>query len=350
LIAKINAPIQMKVYKGSVKDLIVLKEPSETTGIGRFVFSDRYSVFDYGVMPDLIEDKGKSLCMISAYFFEKLEENDINTHYIGLVENDSVKRFDEIEEATNTMQIKLVRVFKPKKTNGYDYSIFSKLEGNYLIPLEVIYRNYISESSSLLKRIQRGEVKPEDFGLKEVKPNQRLEKPILDFSTKLEDFDRYISYDEAKRISGLRDDEFEEMKTTALKINDVISREVEKIGLINEDGKIEFALDDKRNLMVVDAVGTPDECRFKFNKFEVSKEVLRKFYRNTEWFKRVQELKGLSDWRKLVGEPPKLPEDLRINISNLYKALCNEITGRRFFDVPKLKEVLRCLNESCFSS
>lgn len=38
---------------GSVKDLAVLKEPAGTeTGTGRFIFSDRYSVFDWGEMPD----------------------------------------------------------------------------------------------------------------------------------------------------------------------------------------------------------------------------------------------------------------------------------------------------------
>jgi phosphoribosylaminoimidazole-succinocarboxamide synthase len=32
---------------GSVKDLVVLKEPAAAeTGTGRFIFSDRYSVFD----------------------------------------------------------------------------------------------------------------------------------------------------------------------------------------------------------------------------------------------------------------------------------------------------------------
>ncbi len=331
----------MKVYRGSVKDLIMLKEPTENSlGLGRFVFSDRYSVFDYGEMPDKIDGKGKSLCLISAYFFERLREKGIDSHYIGLVEGDSVKSFDEINEATNTMQIKLVRVVKPKKTNGYDYSAFSKLKGNFLIPLEVIYRNSIPEGSSLLKRLQRGEVKPEDFGLREIKPNQRLEKPILDFSTKLEDVDRYLKYEEAKRIAGLNDDEFEELKQIALKINDVITREVERIGLFNEDGKIEFAFDENRRLIVVDAIGTPDECRFSFKGFEVSKEVLRKYYRTTDWYKRVQEFRGLNNWRDLVGIPPKLPEDLRSTISNLYKALCNEITGRDFFDVPKLRDVV----------
>ncbi len=76
---------------GSVKDLVVLVEPTDKLGLGRFIFSDRYSVFDYGEMPDRIEDKGKALCMVSAFFFERLEEAGIATHYVGLVEDGEVK-------------------------------------------------------------------------------------------------------------------------------------------------------------------------------------------------------------------------------------------------------------------
>ena len=47
---------------GSVKDLIIVKNPTQKNmGIGKFIFSDRYSVFDWGEMPDQIEEKGKEL-------------------------------------------------------------------------------------------------------------------------------------------------------------------------------------------------------------------------------------------------------------------------------------------------
>ncbi len=331
---------------GSVKDLFVIEEPKEDKmGLADFVFSDRYSVFDYGVMPDLIEHKGESLCLISAYFFEKLESCGIKTHYIGLVENGKVKRLDEISEATNVMRVKLARVVKPEKKNGYDYSIFRKLKGNFLIPLEVIYRNSIPKGSSLLRRVKEGKVKPEDFGLKEIKEGMKLEKPIIDFSTKLEDIDRYLSYEEAKEISGLSDEEFERLKDIALKVDEIITSEVSKVSLENEDGKIEFALDEFRSIIVVDAVGTPDECRFSYDGFEVSKELLRSYYRKTEWYRKLKEVKGKPNWREMVGKPPRLSEDVRLLASKLYMALCNEITGKRFFDVPKLGEIIKEIKE-----
>jgi len=68
---------------GSVKDLTIIQKPTQTeTGIGRFVFSDRYSVFDWGEMPDIIPDKGKSIAVLASYFFEKLNEMGIQTHYL----------------------------------------------------------------------------------------------------------------------------------------------------------------------------------------------------------------------------------------------------------------------------
>ena len=44
---------------GSVKDLEVTEKPAQNAmGVGRFHFSDRYSVFDWGEMPDRINGKG----------------------------------------------------------------------------------------------------------------------------------------------------------------------------------------------------------------------------------------------------------------------------------------------------
>ena len=321
---------------------MVLREPNGGLGRGRFVFSDRYSVFDYGEMPDKIKDKGKAMCMVSAFFFEKMEREGIKTHYLGIVVDGKVRRFDEVSEPVNTMEVKLVRVIKPE--NG-DYSIFRQLKGNFLIPLEIIYRNSIPEGSSLLKRIEKGEIKPEDFGLRDIVPNQKLDKPIVDFSTKLEDVDRYLTYNEAREIAGLSVDEFEMLKELVLRVDDLISREVGKVGLENEDGKIEVAFDENRNLMVVDAVGTPDECRFSMHGFEVSKELLRKYYRKTDWYDKVKAYKGKKGWREAVGVPPRLPDDIRNGISNLYRAFCNEVTERKLFDVPKLKDVVAELKE-----
>ncbi len=331
---------------GSVKDLKVIKEPQEKElGVGQFIFSDRYSVFDWGEMPDHIVDKGKAICIATAYFFECLEKSGIKTHYIGVVEGGKTKRLDELNEPQNILQVKLVRVVTPKiDGDSYDYSIFKQQRGNFLIPLEVIYRNSLPSGSSVFKRLKQGSLKWQDLGLKEEpKPGQILEKPILDVSTKLEVTDRYITWEEAKQICSLEDMELDEIKKVTLFIDDLITKEARRIGLYNEDGKVEFGFDEQRNLMLVDALGTLDECRFTYEGLPVSKEIARIYYRNTDWYKDVEKAKAKDrvNWKSLVkSTPPNLPEELALSISLLYKAYANELTKRKWFDTPSLKEIL----------
>ncbi len=334
---------------GSVKDLVIIKEAKDNiTGIGRFIFSDHYSVFDWGRMPNVIEDKGKALCIIGAYFFEKLNEKEIKNHYIGLVENGKIKKLDELENPTNIMQFKLLRVFKPKTRNGYDYSIYKKEKTNFLIPLEIIYRNSLPAGSSIFKRLKEGKIRIEDLGISKMpKEGEKLPKPIIDVSTKLEEVDRYISWEEAKEVAGLNDEEIEKIKEITLKINEIITKETKKVNIENDDGKIEFGFDENRNLILVDVIGTPDECRFRFNNFPVSKEIAREFYRKTEWYRELESAKKIDkiNWRKFVSPPPKLPHKLSKLLSSLYKACCNEITRKKWFDVMPLKDVVSEIKE-----
>ncbi|MCD6231138.1 phosphoribosylaminoimidazolesuccinocarboxamide synthase [Candidatus Aerophobetes bacterium] len=331
---------------GSVKDLVVLREPqNDKAGVGRFIFSDRYSVFDWGEMPDHITGKGKAICIATAYFFEKLEGSRIKTHYMGIVEDGKSKRSDELKEPRNVMEFKLLRVIKPKNQgNTYDYSIFQKEKGNFLIPLEIIYRNSLPEGSSVFRRLREGSLKLEDIGLKEMPAaGQVLDEPILDVSTKLEVTDRYISWEEARKICNLTEDEIEEIKRITLTVNELITRETKRIGLFNEDGKVEFGFDEKRNLILVDALGTLDECRFTYEGMPVSKEIARIFYRKTSWYKDVEFAKKQDryNWKVLVRSlPSPLPKELANSISNIYKAYTNELTERKWFDVSPLKEVL----------
>jgi phosphoribosylaminoimidazole-succinocarboxamide synthase len=340
---------------GSVKDLEVIKRPTaDAMGVGRFHFSDRYSVFDWGEMPDHIDGKGFSLCLMGAYCFERLEERGVKTHYRGLVDfRGNVIRFDELDEPTNIMEINLVNVYRPRAyvEDGklkYDYSCYTPNLRNYLLPLEIIYRNGLPEGSSVFKRLEQGLITLKDLGLDHMpKPGERLAKPIFDISTKLEEGDRYITWDEAKRIAGLTDEEVEEVKAILLKVNETITEVAERAGLFNEDGKIELAFNPDRQLMVVDVIGTLDECRFTYRGIHVSKEVARIYYRRTAWAKEVEWAKmearerGIEDWKKLVKTvPPRLAPRLKTLISQMYMAAANEMTGRKFFDTPKLTNIL----------
>ncbi len=274
---------------------------------------------------------------------------------MGLVENGEAKKLKELEKPSNILRFRLLRVIKPAlKENGeYDYSVYAELaekkKGNFLIPLEVIYRNSLPEGSSVFKRLNSGSIKPEDLGLKKMPvPGQKLEKPILDVSTKLEATDRYITWKDAQKIAGLAEEELRKIKTMTLEIDELITQEVKRLKLSNEDGKVEYGFDEERNLILVDAVGTLDECRFTYDlegrKVHVSKEVARVFYRQTDWYKEVEKAKREDriNWKKLVKTPPpKLPEELLKSISWMYQAYANELTGRKWFDAPPLEEAVR---------
>ena len=345
---------------GSVKDLQVTKKPTQTAmGIGKFLFSDRYSVFDWGEMPDHIDGKGAALCLMGAYCFEQLETIGVKTHYRGLVDaNGKAVKVAELKQPSNTMEVCLVNVYKPKTSVAnskivQDYSVYTPNLKNCLIPLEIIYRNGLPEGSSVFKRLAQGKITLNDLGLDHTPvPGENLVKPFFDVSTKLEESDRYVTWSEAQRIAGLTDQELADVKAVLLKADETITKVASRAGLKNEDGKIELAFDDKRKLMVVDVVGTLDECRFTYGGVHVSKEVARQFYKNTSWYadleqaKKDAEAKGIQDWKALCkSQPPKLDPKLKTIISEMYMAAANEMTGHKLFDSPSLTNVINKYKE-----
>lgn len=337
---------------GSVKDLRVLKKATrDEMGRGRFVFSDRYSVFDWGEMPDQIPHKGAAIAVLGSYFFEKLESMGIPTHYVGVVENDRAVKLAKSTQPANAIEMKLVRVVKPALTGDtYDYSAYENEKGGILVPLEVIYRNSLPAGSSVFKRLKEGQTTPEALGLSGMpEANQKLSPPILDVSTKLEITDRYLSWGDAQRIAGLSADEVSKLKELTLTIDNFITKEFAQLGLTNEDGKIELGFDLDRNFMLVDVLGTLDECRFTYEGLPVSKEIARIHYRNTPWYNDVEEAKkkDRQQWKNICASKPEpMPPELKKHISQVYCACTNQITGRTWFDdIPPLKDIMQGIKE-----
>jgi len=335
---------------GSVKDLKILRgAKTNSSGLGIFDFSNRYSVFDWGEMPDHIPNKGEALALIGAYFFEKTKELGIKTHYRGLIEFGRVTPLADLENPTNKMEVDLVKVIRPGFNNGkYDYSMYNSELKNFLIPLEVIYRNRLPEGSSVFKRLETKQTTPGDLGLDHYpQPGEELEHPIFDLSTKLEKEDRHITWKQAQEIAKLTGKEIRDIKETLSKVNYLITRVAKKNNLVNCDGKIELAYDKNRNLMLVDVIGTLDESRFTFNRISFSKEVARQFYKKTNWYndvleaKKLAEEKGVQDWKSLCKSTPKrLDSELRTIISEMYMSAANAFTQREFFPCPNIEEVI----------
>ena len=364
---------------GSVKDLLVIESACENRpGLGNFVFSDRYSVFDWGEMPDHIQNKGRSLAAMAAYNFEELERQGVRTHYQGMVDaKGKVVRFGDLGQGgSQTMQVSLGRVYAPVaremwREKGveltYDYSFFDANRGrlnNYLIGLEIIFRNGLPLGSSVFKRIERARQMADgkegraelgrilkELGVKEPpRPGEMLPAPVMSYTTKLEAGDRELSRAQAYRLSGLPRGEFNKLDGLALRVNSAITEQAERTGFAHFDGKIETVWDG--GLVVCDVIGTFDENRFSWQGEQISKEVLR------QWYKRNQpEFVAACDkwkktgpgWRKSCDVKPRnLPPEFAALASQMYMSGCNRYTGKGVFDSPPLEEVMERL-EACES-
>lgn len=310
------------VKEGSVKDVIVREAATpERFGMGVFEFRDDYSVFDYGRMPDGIQGKGEALARMGSWNLRRISEDlGIRTH---------LRRFEE----PNRIEVSLVQILYPQKAEiGPD-------SRNYLVPLEVIFRNSLPPGSSIFKALDRGELTPKDMGLEErPEPGHVFEEPYLDFTTKLETSDRRLTREEAKKMAGLSEEEFEKVKDIALKVNGFLTRRAESLGLEHSDGKIELALGPDRELLVVDVCGTPDENRFLLDGFHISKQVLRDYYRKTPWYPEFE--KAINTLPKEQWpRPGRLPPELVGAVSSMYKALCEKWTGEKIWNL-SLEEVI----------
>ena len=279
-----------------------------------FAYTDNISVFDK-IIPSKIPHKGETLCRTAKYWFGKLNEAGINNHYIS-------------EPSKDRMRVKRVDVIR-------DYSKIDGTTTNYLIPLEVICRYYAA--GSLLDRLKSGKVKPEDLGFPaghEVKRGEKLPRPFVECTTKLEEHDENLTEAEAKEMAGLSDEEYQEIVDTVLRIDQIIAEEAGKRGLIHCDGKKEFGYDKERKLMVVDTFGTLDEDRWwdaeeyaKGNIVELSKEFVRQYYRETGYH---DELYAARDAGKPEPDIPALPQDIIDRVSKLYVDMYERITGEKF--------------------
>jgi phosphoribosylaminoimidazole-succinocarboxamide synthase len=327
----------------SVKEFRVTEAATpDRLGRGAFVFTDDYSVFDWGKMPDAIPNKGAALCAMGAKNFELLEAEGIPTHYRGVVSGGDVRPLDRVGDPPREMAIDLTRVPDlPHEGRTYDYDAFhAEADENYLVPLEIVFRNRVPVGSSL-----RSRTTPEAVGLDgEAWPEEAVDlpEPVVEFSTKFEESDRYLAHEEADRIAGAAD--LEELERVARTVNRVVTDRAAEAGLVHEDGKIECLYFDGE-VRVADVVGTFDENRFSFEGQQVSKEVVRQYHKRTqpEWVGAIEDAKerakaeDVADWRTLCEvDPEPLPRHVVDAMRDLYTAGANAYLGRTLFDAPTL--------------
>ncbi|RQH01841.1 phosphoribosylaminoimidazolesuccinocarboxamide synthase [Natrarchaeobius oligotrophus] len=331
----------------SVKEFRIESEPTDDSlGRGAFVFTDDYSVFDWGKMPDQIPQKGASLCTMGAFNFELLESAGVPTHYRGVVERGDVRPLEAATEPPVEMAIDLTQVPDlPNEGRTYDYDRYHDVAGeNYLIPLEIVFRNRVPEGSSLRRRTE-----PVDHGLDlEEWPDEAvdLDEPVVEFSTKYEESDRYLDREEADVIAGRAG--IEDLESLARQVNRIVTKQAEEAGLDHQDGKIECLYVDGE-IRVADVVGTFDENRFSYEGTQLSKEVLRQYHKRTqpEWVQAVEAAKaqakreGIADWRSRCDRDPEpLDDDVLEVARDMYCAGTNAYVRRDLFDAPPLSSAI----------
>jgi len=275
---------------------------------------DHISVFDK-VIPTNIPKKGESLCKTSTYWFVCAQDMGIQSHFIS-------------NPGPNRMRVKKVDIID-------DYSKLNHSTKNYLIPLEFICRYYVA--GSLHSRLQKNKIDPTVLGFDEnskIEYGTELPEPYIEVTTKLEPVDRLLSFDEAIKISGLTNDEYNDICETILKLDTKVDSDIKSRGLIHVDGKKEFAFDSERNIMLIDTFGTADEDRFwdraKYHQgefVELSKEYVRQHYKKLSYYNSLMDAR---DAGKPEPDIPDLDEDTTKQVSDLYVELYEKITGNKF--------------------
>ncbi len=266
------------------------------------------------------------------------------------------------------LPIKAFEVIHPEiedTSNGqeYCYDAYNSRPESSLVPLEVIFRFGAPKGSSLFKRIGNDQYRSE-IGLEIIpKEGDLFEKPVIEFSTKLEKEDKILSYSDAKKIAGLSEREFDRLlnmtKILALRCQSIFREG--KVFLW--DGKFEFAFDQKdnqgdRDFVIIDSIG-PDELRLSSQGISLSKENLRNCYRDSSWYGRIEQAKktakekGILDWKNhyfslFPNEGPANLEESQLKVfSNMYCALANSLAislgDEKPF--PNASELLEVVNE-----
>ena len=299
------------LYKGKVKEVW----STESSDVIEFRYTNQISVFDQ-IIPSLIPNKGESLNRTSAHWFNLVEKEGIcETHVIEVNAPDRI----------------LARKFEVIREPG----AISREKENVFVPLEFICRHYLAGSG--WRRYERGDAPAEEFGFEPgtiLHEGIKLPNPYLEVSTKFEKFDRLLDREEALSISNLSENEFDDILSIVVRIDEIINREASLRGLIHVDGKKEFALGKDRVPVLVDSFGTPDEDRWwdleSYENGEIvqlSKEFVRQHYLDTghhaDLYKARQENSK---------EPPipELPENVIKATTQLYVSMFERLTGTKF--------------------
>jgi len=193
-------------YEGKAKKLYTTSDPDLVIQY----FKDDATAFN-AKKRGTIEDKGVMNNRMSELFFTLLERARVRTHF--------VRRLDDREMLCKRLDI---------------------------VPVETVVRNIVA--GSMAKRLGREEGEP-------------LKQPVVEYYYKSDPLDDPLIYPEhAIEFGWATASEIEQIKSLALKVNEVLKRFLDERGVLLVDFKLEFGRH-KGEILLGDEI-CPDTCRF----------------------------------------------------------------------------------------
>ena len=193
-------------YEGKAKKLYTTSDPDLVIQY----FKDDATAFN-AKKRGTIEDKGVMNNRMSELFFTLLEGAGVRTHF--------VRRLDDREMLCKRLDI---------------------------VPVETVVRNIVA--GSMAKRLGREEGAP-------------LKQPVVEYYYKSDPLDDPLIYPEhAIEFGWATASEIAQIKSLALKVNEVLKRFLDERGVLLVDFKLEFGRH-KGEILLGDEI-CPDTCRF----------------------------------------------------------------------------------------
>ena len=326
-----------------IQDLTLLKRGSVKNLWGTipgkneivFEFTDDFSVFDWGKMPDPIPGKGEALRGLAAHLFRELAQprswrsffNSDTGKKIGASTSELRRELESVGMRSCFRGEYLSAEGKPLGLR-VEYLSTEKNAESRLIPLEVVFRHSLTDKSSFFERNPKTTLTP----------GYCFETPLIEYFTKLEPIDRFLeTSEEIQRVGQISDGIRRELEQRSVLLSLWLKRECECRELELVDGKFEWGLDREGRITLADAIG-PDELRLverrkgfsidPSNPTRLSKEFLREYYRDSQWYNEISNLKKQGTleegWQsKVQAAVPVLPRDALSRATALYRGIEN---------------------------
>ena len=195
-----------KLYEGKAKILYTTDDPN----ILLTHFKDDATAFNAQKRGSIV-GKGAVNCAMSAHLFKLMESNGVPTHFIDC-------------PAPNEMRVKAVKI----------------------LPIEVVVRNIAAGSLCQQTGLELGTI---------------LSKPLVEFYYKNDQLgDPLLTLDRLRLLDLATDDQVDQLRRMALRINDLLTAFFNQCGITLVDFKLEFGIDSKTQLLLADEI-SPDTCR-----------------------------------------------------------------------------------------